>query len=94
MNDTRDPFYTSLQEGAFAAAKPSGHPCDAAFSCAGVHPLSKGATIAMAVVVSLVGLIIVLTLLYACFLGRRTVKTLSLCSLLSLCHFYEGRTFI
>lgn len=72
MNDTKDPFYTSLEAGAFAAIKPSGHPCDAAFSCAGVHSLSKGVTIAMAVIISFVGLATVLGLLYACFLGRRT----------------------
>lgn len=30
MNDSNDPFYTSLQDGAYNKVKPSGRPCDAA----------------------------------------------------------------
>ena len=33
MNDTTDPFYTSLRAGAYAAKKPGGHPCDPAYKC-------------------------------------------------------------
>ena len=71
MNDSSDPFYASLKEGAFQSVKPSGTPCDAAFPCGGLHSLSKGAMIAMAVVISVVGFIIVLTLSYGCLLSLR-----------------------
>ncbi|KAJ7276266.1 9 glycosyl hydrolase [Mycena haematopus] len=59
MNDTNDPFFTPLQAGAYAKVKPSGQPCDAAISdgCSH-HKLSKGAVIALAVVLTVVGLII------------------------------------
>jgi endoglucanase len=59
MNDTNDPFYTSLKAGAYDKVKPSGQPCDAAISdgCSG-HKLSKAAIIALAVVLSVVGLLI------------------------------------
>ena len=33
MNDTADPFYTSLRAGEYTASKPSGHPCDAVYKC-------------------------------------------------------------
>jgi endoglucanase len=54
LNDTSDPFFTRLQAGAFAAKKPSGNPCDAAFPC---HSggLSKGTKIALGVTLSVVG---------------------------------------
>lgn len=53
LNDTSDPFFTRLQAGAFAAKKPSGNPCDAAFHC---HSgLSTGAKVALAVSLSIVG---------------------------------------
>jgi endoglucanase len=73
LNDTADPFFTRLQAGAFAAKKPSGRPCDAAFPC---HSgLSKGAKIALVVVFSLVLLgISVYTLrlaLLRCRIARR-----------------------
>lgn len=58
MNDTQDPFYTSLKAGMFDSVKPSGTPCDDAFPCKSGHGLSKGAKIAIAVVVTVVGLII------------------------------------
>ncbi|KAJ7904387.1 glycoside hydrolase family 9 protein [Mycena olivaceomarginata] len=59
MNDSNDPFYTSLKAGAYDKVKPSGQPCDAAISdgCSG-HKLSKAAIIALAVVLSVVGLLI------------------------------------
>jgi endoglucanase len=57
LNDTSDPYFTSLQAGAFASKKPNGEPCDAAFPCH--HGLSKGAKIALSVVLSIVGSAIV-----------------------------------
>jgi len=58
LNDTSDPFFTSLQAGAYEKNKPKGTPCDAAFSCSG-PTLPKGAKIAIGVIVSFVGLVIV-----------------------------------
>lgn len=55
-NDTADPFYTSLKAGAYASKKPGGHPCDPVYSC--TPSLSHGAKIAIAVVVTVVGLAI------------------------------------
>jgi endoglucanase len=53
LNDTSDPFFTHLQPGAFAAKKPSGDPCDAAFHC---HSgLSTGVKVALGVTISIVG---------------------------------------
>jgi len=54
MNDSNDPFYTSLQAGAYH--KLNGHPCDAAYPC---HHLSKGVKITLAVVITVVGLILI-----------------------------------
>lgn len=57
LNDTSDPFFTRLQAGAFAAKKPSGNPCDAAFHC---HSgLSTGAKVALAVSLSIVGCVVI-----------------------------------
>ena len=55
-NDTTDPFYTSLKAGAYASKKPSGHPCDPVYDC--TPSLPTGAKIAIAVVVTVVGLAI------------------------------------
>jgi endoglucanase len=53
LNDTSDPFFTRLQAGAFAAKKPSGNPCDAAFHC---HSgLSRGAKVALGVTLPIAG---------------------------------------
>ncbi|KAF9055097.1 glycoside hydrolase family 9 protein [Hymenopellis radicata] len=70
MNDTNDPFYTSLQAGAYDKVRPEGRPCDDAISdgCAGPE-LSKGGKIAMAVVISVVGLVIVGLILYNIWLA-------------------------
>lgn len=59
LNDTNDPFLTSLEVGAYEKVRPNGQPCDAAFPqvCAGPE-LSKAGTIAMAVIISVVGLVI------------------------------------
>ena len=70
MNDTSDPYFTVLQAGSYAKNKPSGTPCDAAFPC-GSHGLSKGATIAIAVVVTVVGLAIFGLCGWWAFLVRR-----------------------
>lgn len=59
MNDTQDPFFTQLKAGAFDAVKPQGTPCDEAFPCKTGHSLSKGAKIAIGVVISVVGLAII-----------------------------------
>ncbi|KDQ14601.1 glycoside hydrolase family 9 protein [Botryobasidium botryosum FD-172 SS1] len=64
-----DPFYTSLADGAYASVKPSGKPCDDAFPCGG-SGLSRGATIAIAVIVTLVGLVLI-GLLVRFFMLRR-----------------------
>lgn len=60
INDTSDPFYTSLQAGAYDEVKPKGKPCDAAISdgCVGGH-LNNAATIALAVSVVVVGVIVI-----------------------------------
>lgn len=54
LNDTSDPFFTRLQAGAFAAKKPNGNPCDAAFRCHS-SGLSRGTKIALGVTLSIVG---------------------------------------
>ena len=69
MNDTADPFYTSLKAGAYASNKPSGNPCDPVYSCS--PSLSTGAKIAIAVVVTVVGLAIFCGIAYVFFLRRR-----------------------
>ncbi|KAF8974347.1 glycoside hydrolase family 9 protein [Flammula alnicola] len=60
LGDTKDPYYTALQAGAYDKVKPNGRPCDAAINdgCQGPR-LSKKATIAMAVVITIVGLVLV-----------------------------------
>lgn len=69
MNDSSDPFYTSLEPGAFQEVKPSGTPCDAAFPCDG--GLSDGGKIAIAVVCTVVGLGVVGSLVYLAYLRRK-----------------------
>jgi endoglucanase len=63
MNETTDPFFTSLQAGAYDKVRPKGTPCDEAFPC-GLGGLSKGARIAIAVTVTVVGLVLVGLLLW------------------------------
>ena len=60
LSDSRDPFFTSLAAGAYNKVKPTGVPCDAVFTegCDNPH-MSKRATVAMAVIVTIVGFIIV-----------------------------------
>ena len=58
LNDTADPYFTRLQAGAYAANKPNGQPCDDAFPCH--HSgLSNGAKIALGLVLSIVGSVII-----------------------------------
>jgi endoglucanase len=57
LNDSSDPFFTSLQAGEYLQNKPQGTPCDAAFPCGG-PALPEGAKIAIGVIVGLVGLVI------------------------------------
>jgi len=59
LNDTSDPYFTRLQAGAFAAVKPSGTPCDAAFPCHSHGGLSKGAKVGLGVGLSIIGVLIV-----------------------------------
>jgi len=72
MNETTDPFYTSLQAGAYASKKPSGHPCDPVYSCG--PSLSSGAKIAIAVVVTVFGLAIIGGIAYLVIRYRRGRK--------------------
>ncbi|THV08695.1 9 glycosyl hydrolase [Dendrothele bispora CBS 962.96] len=78
LNDTNDPFYTSLQDGAYAQVKPQGSPCDDAIDdgCSGPR-LSTGAKVAIAVVVTVVGLIILGLLAWYIWTvrGNRKAKT-------------------
>jgi endoglucanase len=55
LNDSSDPFFTRLQAGAFAAKKPGGNPCDAAFNCHSDSDLSTGAKVALGVALSIIG---------------------------------------
>ena len=72
VNGTGDPFYTRLQAGAYAAVKPSGHPCDAAFRCGGGgRGLSEGGLIAMAVILGVAGCCVLGLATYMLVLARR-----------------------
>jgi endoglucanase len=74
LNDTNDPFFTSLRAGAYDKVRPKGQPCDAAFPCSG--QLSKAGKIAMAVALSVVGLIIIaLGLWYSWLLFKTKAAT-------------------
>jgi endoglucanase len=73
MNTSNDPVYTSLQAGAYQ--RPSGHPCDAVYSCSLSH-LSKGAKIAIGVVITIVGLALLGGLFYIVRRRQATNKAL------------------
>jgi len=76
MNDTNDPFYTNLDDDAYQKAKPQGRPCDAAIQdgCSD-HSLSTGAKVAMAVVFTVVGLVIIgLLVWYFMVVRKRKVQ--------------------
>jgi len=77
LNDTADPYFTSLQAGEYQKHRPQGTPCDAAILSGCASRLSKGANIAMAVVLSVVGTFL-MTLAVWCFVlfikrGKRPV---------------------
>jgi endoglucanase len=59
LSDTQDPYFTTLAAGAYEKVKPTGVPCDAVFSegCDNPH-MSKKATVVLAVIVTIVGVII------------------------------------
>jgi endoglucanase len=62
MNDTSDPHYTQLKEGEYAAHRPQGRPCDASQDCShgsGSVKLPRAGQIALGVIISVVGLVIV-----------------------------------
>lgn len=61
LNETKDPFFTSLKPGAYDKVRPQGTPCDEVFPCGG---LSKAARIAVAVTVTVVGVVIIGLLLW------------------------------
>lgn len=74
VDDTKDPYYTTLKAGAYDEVKPKGQPCDSAIQdgCQG-HPLSKKATLAMAIVLTIVGLVVIgLSAWYLILLFRPT----------------------
>lgn len=59
LNDTVDPFFTSLKAGTYDKVRPQGLPCDAVFPHGCPAPsLSRGGRIAMAVVIAVTGLLI------------------------------------
>ena len=59
LNDTSDPYYTSLQAGTYDSKRPQGMPCDAVYQegCAGPQ-LSQTGQIAMGAIVGLAGVVI------------------------------------
>lgn len=74
LGDTKDPYYTTLKAGSHDLVKPKGSPCDSAIS-AGCHGggLSKKATLALALVLTIVGLVVVgLSAWYIILLTRPT----------------------
>ncbi|KAF9263539.1 glycoside hydrolase family 9 protein [Marasmius fiardii PR-910] len=76
MSDGNDPYYTALQAGEYDKVKPQGRPCDEAIQdgCSD-HSLSTGAIVALAVVLSLVGLAIIGLLIWYFLVIRRRKKT-------------------
>lgn len=72
MQTTVDPFYTSLQDGAYAKVKPTGLPCDAAIKQGCPAPkLSPGARVAMALSITIVGVILIGMIVYWYYLGQK-----------------------
>jgi endoglucanase len=67
MNDTSDPYYTQLKEGEYEARRPQGRPCDASQDCSHGSTstkLPRAGQIALGVIISVVGLVIVGLLAY------------------------------
>jgi endoglucanase len=75
MQTTVDPFYTRLEAGAYANVKPKGLPCDAVFKQGCPPPrLSPGARVAMALGITIVGVILIGMTVYWYLLGQRYKK--------------------
>jgi endoglucanase len=71
MTNPSDPFFTSLQAGAYDQKKPGGKPCDAVFNCRPGHHISKSAQIAIGVIVTIAGLAVFGLLGYCIWLMRK-----------------------
>ncbi|KAF8165195.1 glycoside hydrolase family 9 protein [Crassisporium funariophilum] len=76
LSDKKDPFYTSLKAGAYDKVKPKGMPCDAVYNEGCGNPgLSKKELLAMALSVTIVGLILFgLSTWYLVLLARTSNK--------------------
>lgn len=75
MNDTTDPFYTSLEGGVY---QPGGHPCNSVYGCSPPpSSVSNNAKIAIAVVVPVVGLAIFGAIFYVFCIRRRRARAKS-----------------
>jgi endoglucanase len=62
LDNKNDPVYTSVEVGAYEKVKPKGIPCDSAFPQGCKPGLSRGKVIAIAVIVTVVGLALFLLL--------------------------------
>ncbi|KAJ7283780.1 glycoside hydrolase family 9 protein [Mycena rebaudengoi] len=75
LDGSGDPFFTSLQAGAYDKVRPQGQPCDAAITagCGGGRPkLPKAGLIAMVVILTVVGLMILGLAFWYFFLVHRS----------------------
>jgi endoglucanase len=76
MNDTSDPYYVQLQDGAYAARRPKGTPCDASTSCNPNSPhFPVVGQIIVGVVVGVLGLVVVglsIAWVLFCVRGRKS----------------------
>ncbi|KAG2058833.1 glycoside hydrolase family 9 protein [Suillus hirtellus] len=72
LNDSADPFYTSLKAGAYDSKKPQGMPCDDAYTdgCSGPQ-LSQGRKIVLGVIPGLTGLSIFSLLVWWAMISLR-----------------------
>ncbi|KAF8743807.1 hypothetical protein AX14_000218 [Amanita brunnescens Koide BX004] len=65
VSDTKDPYFTALQAGAYDRVKPRGIPCDAAYPQGCIPPgLSQQSKIAMGVILTVVGLVLTGSIAY------------------------------
>ena len=69
-----DPYYTQVKAGAYNEVRPAGAPCDAAIQdgCPQGRKLPMAGKIAMGVVISVVGLVIVAVAAYWVHVARST----------------------
>ena len=70
MSNNQDPFFTRLQPGAYEAVRPAGTPCDDVYPCES-RGLKTGGKVAIAIVVTVVGLLILSGVGYWFYLQRR-----------------------